>query len=407
MLEQGTQRIAAGDFEYRLGMPANDELGKLARSFDNMTERLQAVTVSKDRLQQEVEERQRAELALKESEQRWATTLSSIGDAVIATDVSGKITFMNAVAEELTGWSLRDALDEAGDEVFRIVNEHTRSAVESPVTKVLREGMVVGLANHTILVRRDGTEVPIDDSGAPIRDSDGKTTGVVLVFRDITERKQAHERTEHLASYPQLNPSPVIEVDVSGAITFANPSSEALLEKLGLDKGHLKVLLPHDLDTILRDWDKKSESTLDREVAIADRLFGETIHLVPQFNVARVYGQDITERKRAEEAVQTTLQRLYTVLSTMYGGLLLVTDESRVEFANQALCDYLDLNDSPADLVGLTSSDIFAKISKAYLHPDEAIARIREIVDRGQPVKAKKWPCETGGNSCGISSPYT
>ena len=90
VLEQGTQRIAAGDLEYRLDMPANDELGRLARSFDTMTERLQTVTVSKDRLQQEVEERERAEIALKESEQRWATTLSSIGDAVIATDVDRK-----------------------------------------------------------------------------------------------------------------------------------------------------------------------------------------------------------------------------------------------------------------------------------------------------------------------------
>ena len=78
-------------------------------------------------------------------------------------------------------------------EVFNIINEQTRDQVENPVTKVLREGMIVGLANHTVLVRKDGTEVPIDDSGAPIRDTDGKTTGVVLVFRDITERKRAEK----------------------------------------------------------------------------------------------------------------------------------------------------------------------------------------------------------------------
>ena len=193
MLEQGTQRIAAGDLEYRLGLPVNDELGKLARSFDSMTERLQTVTVSKDRLQQEVEERQRAEIALKESEQRWATTLASIGDAVIATDVEGRIAFMNAVAEGLTGWTLADASMKPVTEVFNIINEQTRKSVENPVTKVLREGMIVGLANHTVLIRKDGKEVPIDDSGAPIRDADGNTTGVVLVFRDITDRKGAEE----------------------------------------------------------------------------------------------------------------------------------------------------------------------------------------------------------------------
>ena len=118
---------------------------------------------------------------------------ASIGDAVIATDVEGKIAFMNAVAEEMTGWTLIEAATKPVTEVFNIINEQTRSQVENPVAKVLREGMIVGLANHTILVKKDGTEVPIDDSGAPIRDKDGNTTGVVLVFRDITERKRAGE----------------------------------------------------------------------------------------------------------------------------------------------------------------------------------------------------------------------
>src|SRR5690606_12969044 len=108
-------------------------------------------------------DRKRAEIALRESEQRWATTLASIGDAVIATDLEGNITFMNAVAEKLTGWTLTDAGMKPLAEIFNIVNEQTRRQVESPVIKVLREGMVVGLANHTILIRKDCSEVPIDD----------------------------------------------------------------------------------------------------------------------------------------------------------------------------------------------------------------------------------------------------
>ena len=131
--------------------------------------------------------------ALRESEQRWAATLSSIGDAVIATDDAGNIAFMNAVAENLTGWTFDGASGAHVAEVFRIINEHTRVEVESPVVRVLREGMIVGLANHTLLVRKDGREVPIDDSGAPITDAAGGITGVVLVFRDIAERRQAEE----------------------------------------------------------------------------------------------------------------------------------------------------------------------------------------------------------------------
>jgi PAS domain S-box-containing protein len=135
----------------------------------------------------------RAEIALQESEQRWSTTLDSIGDAVIATDTSGKIVFMNRVAEELTGWTLSESLQKPVKEVFNIINEHTRLEVENPIAKVLKQGIVVGLANHTVLIRKDGSEIPIDDSGAPIKDKDGKTTGVVLIFRDITKRQKAEE----------------------------------------------------------------------------------------------------------------------------------------------------------------------------------------------------------------------
>ncbi len=139
-------------------------------------------------------QRREAESALRESEQRWAATVASIGDAVLATDVAGRITFMNITAETLTGWTLMDAAVKPVTQIFKIIDEQTRCEVENPVTKVLREGVMVGVSGHTILVRKDGTEVPIDDSGAPIRDADGTIMGVVLVFRDITERRQTDER---------------------------------------------------------------------------------------------------------------------------------------------------------------------------------------------------------------------
>jgi len=125
------------------------------------------------------------------SEERLATTLRSIGDAVIATDAQGNITMINPIAEKLTGWSLADARGRRLDEIFRIVNEQTREIVESPVAKVLREGGIVGLANHTMLIHRAGHETAIEDSGAPICDDAGVITGVVLVFRDATEERAA------------------------------------------------------------------------------------------------------------------------------------------------------------------------------------------------------------------------
>ncbi|MBV9950070.1 MAG: response regulator [Myxococcales bacterium] len=131
--------------------------------------------------------------------ERFATTLRSIGDGVIATDTHGCVTLMNAVAERLTGWSENEARGRALGEVFPIFSEETRAESESPVSKVLREGTVVGLANHTVLRTRNGHELSIDDSAAPIRDGKGQLLGVVLVFRDATIEKREHARRAFLA----------------------------------------------------------------------------------------------------------------------------------------------------------------------------------------------------------------
>ena len=119
-----------------------------------------------------------------------AVTLASIGDCVIVTDKIGRITFMNTVAEKLTGWTFNEGRLRPVSDVFKIVNEFTRKPAENPVERVINTGVIVGLANHTLLVRKDGSEVPIDDSGAPIRDADGTMRGVVLIFRDFSEHKE-------------------------------------------------------------------------------------------------------------------------------------------------------------------------------------------------------------------------
>jgi PAS domain S-box-containing protein len=129
--------------------------------------------------------------AVAESEERLRITLASIGDAVIATDAEGRVTLMNAVAEALTGWSAADAAGRALADVFVIVNEDSRRPVPNPVYEVVRLGTTTGLANHTILIAKDGREIPIDDSAAPIRDAAGRLLGVVMVFRNIAERRYA------------------------------------------------------------------------------------------------------------------------------------------------------------------------------------------------------------------------
>lgn len=132
-----------------------------------------------------------AEKELREQKDWLHTTLTSIGDAVIVTDADGAITLMNPVAEKLTGWTLEETQGKPLVDVFHIVNEQTRQPVENPVDKVRRLNRVVGLANHTILIRKSGEEIAIDDSGAPIFGPDGALTGIVLVFRDVTEQRKA------------------------------------------------------------------------------------------------------------------------------------------------------------------------------------------------------------------------
>lgn len=130
------------------------------------------------------------------SENTLRVTLTSIGDAVIATDLQGNVSYLNPVAEQLTGWQTAEAVGKPLQAVFRIINEHSRQTVDNPVAKVLERGQIVGLANHTLLIARDGQERAIDDSAAPIRDEQGRVSGVVLIFRDVTMEKQSERERE-------------------------------------------------------------------------------------------------------------------------------------------------------------------------------------------------------------------
>ncbi len=136
----------------------------------------------------DITENKLSEMALAEEKERLAVTLRSIGDGVITTDVSGNIVLLNKVAESLTGWSKEEAAGRPLEEVFHIINEQTREICENPVTKVMGSGQIIGLANHTVLITKDGKELSIADSGAPIMNEESNIVGVVLVFRDVTDQ---------------------------------------------------------------------------------------------------------------------------------------------------------------------------------------------------------------------------
>ncbi|MBN1487845.1 MAG: PAS domain-containing protein [Anaerolineae bacterium] len=190
----------------------------------------------------------RSNRALRVSRQELVTTLYSIGDGVIATDTNGLILRMNPVAETLTGWREAAAIGKPLTVVFSIINEETGEVVANPVNRVLKEGVIVGLANHTLLVARDGTERPIVDSAAPIRGEDGVISGVVLIFRDQTRERATQKAL--MDSYRQMTqilttvPAGVLLLDAGGRILQANPIGEEDLELLaGVGVGEILAYL--------------------------------------------------------------------------------------------------------------------------------------------------------------------
>ena len=181
----------------------------------------------------DVTDDRRAEEALRRSEDSLSATLYSIGDAVLAADERGRVTRINPVAERLTGWSEKEAIGRPIDEVFDIVNEDTRARAPNPVNRVLAEGIVVGLANHTSLISRDGTERPIADSGAPIHDAQGATRGAVLVFRDVTEERRAAEALRKSDEMLRLMIASISDyaifmLDPNGRVESWNPGAELI-----------------------------------------------------------------------------------------------------------------------------------------------------------------------------------
>jgi PAS domain S-box-containing protein len=179
----------------------------------------------------------------------WKAALASIGDAVILADTAGAVTYMNPVAETLCGWPSDEAIGQPLKDVFHIVHETTRATVENPVEKVIREGVVVGLANHTVLLPRSGPEIPIDDSAAPIFNEQRELMGVVLVFRDVTARREADLTRESLAAIVDSSDDVIVSKTLEGIITGWNRGAERVLgysaaEVIGKP---VSMLLPPDL----------------------------------------------------------------------------------------------------------------------------------------------------------------
>ena len=192
-LQAGIIVVGSGKLDFVIEEGKNDEIGELTRAFNMMTSDLNAVTASKADLEREIVYREQVEAELQRQREWLHVTLTSIGDAVMTMDASGRITFLNPIAQALTGWQADAAVGQPIQSVFRIINEQSREPGEDIVQRVLQEGSVVTLANNTAIITREGQIIPIEDSAAPIKDNEGNISGVVLVFHDVTGKRRAQE----------------------------------------------------------------------------------------------------------------------------------------------------------------------------------------------------------------------
>lgn len=351
-LSQGASVIGSGNLDFIVEEKGDDEITQLSRAFNRMTADLKSVTASKTELEKEIEKRKQAEESLKKSEQRWATTLASIGDAVIATDKAGNTAFMNAEAELLTGWTLREASGRPVEEVFHVVNEQTRQVIESPVAKVIRTGQVCGLANHTSLVRKDGTEIPIDDSGAPIISEGGDITGAVLVFRDISRRRKVEDRVRQLADQWQLTfdsiTDPISIQDKDFKLVRVNKAyADAVRMKEAELTGRKCYEVIHGLTCHIAGC--PHQKTLETGKSSTVEFFEPRLGIYIEASTSPILdkngevtgtvhiAKNITARKKVAAALQTERAKLTGLLKSMEDGVGIISADLQLEYINPAM----------------------------------------------------------------------
>lgn len=296
----------------------------------------------------------RNEQELSKIKKEFETTLYSIGDAVIATNPTGRIKMMNKVAETLTGWTEKEAKSRKIEEVFNIVNEETRQKVENPVKLVLEKEIVVGLANHTVLISRNGKEYPIKDSGAPIKNENNKVIGVVLVFRDQTEEAELQKKLKSAADRNQAIleavPDIIMEIDINKVYTWANNAGMQFFgdDVLGQKADYYFVRKQNTIELISPLFNGESESI--QYIESWQRRFDGEERLLAWYCRAlkdkkgKVIGaisaaQDITEKNKVEQELKESEAFTRLVMNNLPVGIAVnsVTPTIKARYINDSL----------------------------------------------------------------------
>lgn len=349
----------------------------------------------------DITDNKNAEIALRMSEERLRVTLASIGDAVMSFDTLGRVAFLNPVAAMLTGWNQEDAKGLPVEKVFKIVNELTQVPAEDIVSRVLSEGKVIALANHTALISKNGTQIPIEDSAAPILDRKGKINGVVLVFHDVTQKRLAQEALrkseERFRTAFEKGAIPMGITSVDTKFIEVNP---ALCSMLGYSEseliGHSYIEFTHP-DDISENLEKtkplysdgqlfrmekryvRKDGTIvwtDINSAAVTDLNGKPLYVITHM-------QDITMRKQAEDLLHKSEERYRQMFDKHHAiGLLIEPETGAIIDANSAALKYYgytyeqicslkisDINQLPPDEVEAEQQKAIAEQRNHFIFP--------------------------------------
>jgi PAS domain S-box-containing protein len=338
---------------------------------------------------------------LLQNEERWTAVLGSIGEAVIATDSDGRITFLNPVAAALTGWQAEEALNQPIGDVLKLINEESGMTADNEVLHVLKDKQILAVANHVDLVTRDGREIAVEHSAAPILAAKGRVMGVVLVFRDVAERRQERIETAEQAALLELTQDSVYVIDLEGRVHFWSRGAEAML---GYTKAEAAGKIAHEL--LCTEFPQPFEE-IRAELMRVGHWEGDLIKTAHDGRRVVVSGRwalqwgkrgqpprvlvvnsDITERKRGEELLVLQTEQL----RALAGRLESVREEDRKRVAR-------DLHDQIGQILTAIKMDmswmsrhlpesegaVLARIRESLLSVDNGVKAVRAICSRLRP----------------------
>ncbi len=351
------------------------------------------------KVQQELAERELAEEKLRKSEENLRITLNSIGDAVIATDTKGRVVRMNPAAEQLTGWTFDEAQGKPLIDVFHIINAKTRKLAENPAAKVMKTGKIVTLANHTTLIAKDGTEHQIADSGAPIQDADDNTSGVVLVFRDVSTeyqmREALRESEERFRSIYENATVGIYRTTPEGKILMANPalvkmigySSFEELKKRNLDEQWYDPNYPREEFKRLIEKEGKliGFSSIWKKSDGTNIIVSESAKALKDADGNILYYEgiavDITKQKHAERELARAKNYIDNIINSMPSVLIGVDAEGNVTQWNHQAEQVTGLKIK--DALGQKLGEVFPRLSLEMEHIKTTM-RKREVQENAK-----------------------